>query len=357
MEVPLPPISKLSLEIIRLIVSSPELSTKDRKSLRLTCKWFKQPTEERLFHRICISQLQSEVEAFLRISASPHLAILVREIVWLERPQFTYEDVEAWIEDLERPVSVDQRTRFLQSFWRYDESKIELNSEDDEGTEQTSSLSLGEYFPLAILRMPRVATFVSQHLERQPRNTYHASDEEILLFHGPRGPGIPNEGFFKFLQPAMECPQSTVRNLVWTQEFENTLDQTFIPAAFRSLTSIDIRFHRLPQWKNLVDCLCAASGLRKLSLASMDNHHEPHVFGQISRSPRWEHLTVVHFNKIRVSDEDLTYFVECHGTLYHLRVIGWYLRVETKRNVEDILRRAKLEFDADNVDGEDRPQS
>ncbi|KAF6802579.1 hypothetical protein CSOJ01_11494 [Colletotrichum sojae] len=129
----------------------------------------------------------------------------------------------------------------------------------------------------------------------------------------------------------MECRKS-VSNLIWEQEIDNKLAGAFNPDAFTRLTSIQISFFHLPEWRGLVDCLRAARGLRTLHLTSMGDP-ERHVFEQIYRGSRWDHLTVVQFVNIGVLDDDLIAFVERHGTLRHLRVNKWPVRVETQRRL------------------------
>ncbi|KAF6807884.1 hypothetical protein CMUS01_14014 [Colletotrichum musicola] len=64
---------------------------------------------------------------------------------------------------------------------------------------------------------------------------------------------------------------------------------------------------------------------------------ERHVFEQICRGSRWDHLTVVQFVNIGVLDDDLIAFVERHGTLRHLRVNKLPVRVETQRRLKTVV--------------------
>ncbi|OBR02103.1 hypothetical protein CH63R_14404 [Colletotrichum higginsianum IMI 349063] len=350
MAVQLSPIGKMPLEIIHLIVFFLGQSTPDRKStpylknLRLTWKPFKKPAEEILFHSVHLSLLMFHLEAFWIISKTPHLAIHVREIVWLENRRYQSDPVEEWLKTRQPPIPKNQITRVLDLFWEDDD----IIDDYEEG----SAIPAPDLITLGLKQLPRVATFVSYDMADWRLEPPKASDEYIFVVEAPYATEIPSEGFVRYLQPAMGHPESTVTSLVWKETLK-PLEHPFSQAAFAGLTSIDIRFYELPQWKNMVDCLHAASNLEKLFLTSVHGHGR-HIFQRICLK-RWNCLTVVRFEGIGVSDDGLFDFVERHYTLNHLVVVRCSLGVKTKRRIQEMQRGIKTEFDAD--DGENQVQS
>jgi len=71
-------------EVLDTILSSPDLSHHDRANIRLVNRFFHRAVSPHVFRRIHISCLKTDRDAFLAIANSPHLAPLVKELVWDE---------------------------------------------------------------------------------------------------------------------------------------------------------------------------------------------------------------------------------------------------------------------------------
>src|SRR4051812_36687153 len=84
LEAPQPNPASLPFDILRIIVWHEQLDTDDVAALRLTCRAFVEVASTRLFYRVGISKLNKDRDAFLNICNSPHLALHVHEVEWLE---------------------------------------------------------------------------------------------------------------------------------------------------------------------------------------------------------------------------------------------------------------------------------
>ncbi|KAK1658054.1 hypothetical protein BDP55DRAFT_759339 [Colletotrichum godetiae] len=85
-------LSFLPVELLLDICSRPDLSINDLKCLRLANRALCGISTSLIFHRVYISNLRRDLEAFRNIMSTPHIASVVRKVVFLEVPDFiTYE--------------------------------------------------------------------------------------------------------------------------------------------------------------------------------------------------------------------------------------------------------------------------
>ncbi|KAI1207854.1 uncharacterized protein F4807DRAFT_462297 [Annulohypoxylon truncatum] len=74
----------LPAELLRIIFTDINITHDDLKSLRLVSKSWTDHATDLLFHRICLSRLKKDRDAFFNIAARPHLAKCARVLVWYE---------------------------------------------------------------------------------------------------------------------------------------------------------------------------------------------------------------------------------------------------------------------------------
>jgi hypothetical protein len=77
-------IARLPFEILTHILRDARLNREDIEAVRLSGRCLDPASTARLFYRIAIFKLRTDRDHFLSICRSPHLAVYVREVEWLE---------------------------------------------------------------------------------------------------------------------------------------------------------------------------------------------------------------------------------------------------------------------------------
>ncbi|KAK1657356.1 hypothetical protein BDP55DRAFT_685985 [Colletotrichum godetiae] len=278
-------------ELILDICSRPGLSIDDLKCLRLVNRALCAISTPLTFRRIYISNLHRDLEAFQKITSTPHIASVVREVVFLEVPDFiTYE----------HEIRYD-RTNLVPTFYRFALCHRIANNfcQPNEPyfasihpDRQTRALVDAVTVYCHQLRsMPKLATLVTEPISITRLLAFGADiknpseedqrDCEVLLEDATVGDSSwPVVGFRDVFPSLLSGPELEVSSLACRkmgmnlfQEGESVEDlaASFDPRRemgannFARLTSIDLEFSWiLPV--DLLQCLAAATGLRKLLL-------------------------------------------------------------------------------------------
>ncbi|KAL2256093.1 hypothetical protein VTK26DRAFT_2196 [Humicola hyalothermophila] len=313
----------LPLELISSIVWDERLDLDDLKALRLTCRVLSTAVPDRLFYRIGISKLVQDRDAFLSICNSPHLAIHVRELEWLElswHPRFSaliagadpeeFDQVHGEDAQLYRDIDIAAEA----VFWLPSVTPPPLRPLPSCSAGHTGVSDAPEYdqveailektatefrsvFESAVDMLPNLHTFISRPMSPDrvitPLGPYPVSANLLQarkLTPGPsaetegRFPRDANDGLFLFLLPAMSRPNSTIKRLRWADELDGYSFLRPIPAsAFAGLEwlSLCLTYSKSISRDKLsglqAACLNAAPTLQhfKLCLAHGNPHKSP----------------------------------------------------------------------------------
>jgi hypothetical protein len=284
------PITKLPAEVTTEILAC--LDSQALKALRLTRRAFVPFCTAILFRQIYISRLWKDRLSFFNIASTPHLAAVVRSVVWLElvsnvldlnilytegtqglpegpeppKCEWTRDLGPVW-EGLPEEETQLYRHLFHQSialFWLHIPQQSPwpiFDSYEEEWEALTDAEE--EFFPQfynALRLMTGVFTFVSQPMHPFRRlSTGEGYPLTAQLFYGPktRTPNWYNYGYMTFLQPAMQKLASdsvsapVITHLHFADESTRALPafaRTAVyrrgmgdePDAFRHLTHLDL---------------------------------------------------------------------------------------------------------------------
>lgn len=258
-----PPFLEVAVEILDLIIE--RLSNRDLKALRLACRSFVPSTTRLLFRSICISKTKLDRENFFNISQAPHLAILVREIIWYE----LHADETAFceIEDESRPVlqrgltGEDNTTAFeLPCFsklarnafwWPSPQSSIAFREQHTMEAIEKEELSrlcrkgiceeFNRLFLSALDDMPNIHSFACYPMPplHVISNTAYPMTAQLLQQNMWTIMDDDND-LYNFLIPAMQC--GGIRRLAFPdQGVKSTVEgRLSVASVFRHLTHLDL---------------------------------------------------------------------------------------------------------------------
>ena len=285
----------LPFEIWRMVVWDRRLSQHDIQALRPTCRALDTVAATRLFYSISISKLNTDREAFLAICRSPHLALHVHQVEWLEisydvdlfdhiANNFGIQQSEGCREDDTAALCsyFDEQAKTL--FWMTNEPSRRspvCGGESVKTARENAAAEFRDTFMTAVDMLPNLHTFISRPMSStriinsDPEYPMNAAlfqrfqDWPILTTTMPE----TNDGLVCFLAPAMARSSSTITRLRWADEFPGFSYFRPLPAtAFERLESVELCFTPLTTkfqpaiatLRNL--CSFAAPTLRHLKL-------------------------------------------------------------------------------------------
>jgi hypothetical protein len=297
----------LPFEMLALIISDVELTANEFSALRLTCRALNRAATPRLYRRIHVSKLIADRDSFLAICASPHLAVHVREVAWLEIGWNMYQfDMQLsqvlayhWhaLDGTDEFLSADFRDQASASFWLMDlptpaeVARRHLRMPDSISiTRERTIAEFRNVFLAAIDSLPGLQTFTSEPMPSarviNPGGAFEMTASIFQTFQDQPeiGGDVPqtNDGLFLFLAEAMRRPTSTVTRLRWADEFLGMSHVRGLnPLAFERLESIELcltpgRHVRPSDFLHLAAAIArAAPTLRHLKLCL--EHASPHT--------------------------------------------------------------------------------
>ena len=291
-----PSLPYLPPEIWRMVVWDKKLSQHDIQALRLACRTLSGVAASRRFYRISISKLNTDRKAFLAICHSPHLAIHVHEVEWLEisydvdlfdriANNFGIRQSEGCREDDTAALCSYFHDQAKVSFWMTNAPSSHspvTGGESIETARENAAAEFRDTFMTTIDLLPNLHTFISRPMTStriiNSDPAYPMTADLFQRFQEYQWPPSPlvtqtNDGLFFFLAPVMERPSSTVTRLRWADEFPGFSYCRSLPAtAFKRLESMELCFTpvsaklepAIATLRNL--CTSAAPTLRHLKL-------------------------------------------------------------------------------------------
>ena len=280
-------LATMPFDILHIVLWDEELAHDDLMALRLTCRALAAVASIRLFYRIGISKLKADRDAFLAICHTPHLAIHVRQVEWLEityhvnlfdyladhlsrtrRPIPDLMDIGAC---RQIPESMDiaafcshLRDQAEASFWIPGSPTLRLNRGDGnenstensgdhvereiiEAARQSAVAEFSDTFLAAIDLLPNLHTFISRPMPASriintDPASYPMTADLFFTHHDPICDMQVNDGFFFFLATAMARQASTITRLSWAEEIAVGLGhiRPFPASAFKGLRSLEL---------------------------------------------------------------------------------------------------------------------
>ncbi|KAF4964234.1 hypothetical protein FSARC_7788 [Fusarium sarcochroum] len=326
----------LPREIIAEIFSleCPILPREDILSARLTCHELAEVLTPILFYRIRISPLIKDRDDFFSIAKQPHLACLVRIIVWEElNGDLSELDPESWQNTMsvpERPFFEELTANAKALFW-LENLDLESLHPDYDRSLPSYLQDLREFFQDAVItNMPNLHTLVSKPMPprrqlKMPSMDYSLSVETITRFIQKYTTSYTfNFGFHFFLVPTLKIAAKrslpNITNLLYADEYVADASTTAL-ANLRSEDSMTFsKLHHLDLC--ITGKKIGATGLEGF-LACLENAHKltslkicqemartgryeydmPNLIGLIPTLPR---LTEVHFVDTYVEEDQLT---------------------------------------------------
>ncbi|KAM0343760.1 hypothetical protein ACHAPU_008187 [Fusarium lateritium] len=196
-------------------LSDPILPREDILSARLTCRELAEVLTPILFYKIRISPLVQDRDEFFSIAGQPHLACLVKVIVWEElNGDLSELDPASWEDRIpvsEHPFFNDLAANTKELFWMKDCTPDDLYQ--DPGSHIPASIQhLRKRFQDAIIsNMPSLTTFVSRPMNprrqvKLPSMDYEVSIETITNFTQRGSTSLEpfNFGFHFFLMSTLK---------------------------------------------------------------------------------------------------------------------------------------------------------
>ncbi len=261
-----PSLPDLPFEILRMVVWDEDLSQDDVQAVRLTCRALSGVAATRLFYRISISKLNTDREAFLAICRSPHLALHVHHVEWLEisynvdlfdriANNFGIQQSEECREDDTAALCSYFKDQAKSLFWMINAPSIgnrrNYGGESIGNAPKNAVAEFRDTFTTAIDMLPNLHTFISRPMSstriinKDPEYPMAAAlfqrfqDRKFLTIL----PHETNDGLVYFLAPAMARPSSTITRLRWADEFPGFSYFCRLPAAaVERLESMELWF-------------------------------------------------------------------------------------------------------------------
>lgn len=348
-----PRIVSLSEDLLINIIRDDCISRGDVISLRLTCIALSRAATAVLFHRIRISQLWRDRDAFLSICHSPHLAQHVREVEWQEVSWFPgyfslvhQDDTQSLDHDI-REICDQLDTLSVDLFWL---PAVPYESAPDrEAIESQRNKAVEKFrdeFQHALSQLRRLGTAVSRPMppDRLIDWCEHSISVNLFRTHLERAnmsksrKPQTSDGLFLFLLPTMEFLAPSITRLVWEDE---SLTGWFLhqpcPTAFKHIRTLDITLSRgayHESYDNLATNLKAATNVRDLSLCQVNEGHNLFLeramlqFSSETRETGWSRLNSLSLKSMRLGTESLADVVKSNAsTLRHLHLSNCQLRV------------------------------
>ncbi|KAI1825537.1 hypothetical protein F4861DRAFT_194841 [Xylaria intraflava] len=265
----------LPFEIVDKIILDGNLSVKDLKALRLTCKGFAAMAKTAtLYHTVAISRLKEDRDKFVGIASIPQLAKYVRQIVWHDLDLETWWAAQslyaAW------PVSQQAAAVDISLFW------IPCLSTNSNGNLWIASEVLAEqlsdcdWIANGVVRMPNLTTITVRPMPftrsfRRRDITYMAGHFAVT---GSLVDGMYGSLGLKLMLPTLHQQGCRVRALnIEENPTRRTLAALSLDDmnAFKNLTSISICFgldsmQSEQSWQPLMRCLQSANKLQTLKI-------------------------------------------------------------------------------------------
>ncbi|KAH6879522.1 hypothetical protein B0T10DRAFT_520153 [Thelonectria olida] len=307
-------ITSLSQDLLIEIIEDDDITQADVIALRLSCIALSKPATIVLFHRIRISQLRHDRDAFLSICRSPHLAQYVRELEWQEVSWYpgyfrriprvpcvhhipdlltepTEDDIEATCDMLDA-LSVDLLWLPIVPYGLPDlvDSRVEAQRRE-------AIAQFRDEFDEVVKLLPNLRTVISRTMP--PERTFdwceYPIQTELFQTHNPDDltavPPHSNDGLFLFLLPAMERSALHITRLLWEDGSPGaSYLRPSCPEAFRRLDTMSISLIPMKgqRYDNLTTNLEAATSVRNLSLGL--------EYVQNERGPEHLQLTLLRFS-------------------------------------------------------------
>ena len=225
-----PAIARLPCELLAAILWDARLTREDVEAVRLTGRCLGPVATTRLFYRIRISKLRTDRDRFLSICRSPHLAMHVREVEWLEirwdedlcrRIGTDFDNDDGSVLNLDQDVHIPLQAEF----WLLNTPPV-ADTACAEAVESLRREAVAEFtgtFQTAIDSLTRLHTFISRPMScrRTISRSGYPIEAGLLQTHqgGTCHVGAQaNDGLLLFLLPCMDRPTSTVTRLRWADE-------------------------------------------------------------------------------------------------------------------------------------------
>ncbi|EXF73020.1 hypothetical protein CFIO01_12810 [Colletotrichum fioriniae PJ7] len=349
----------LPVELLIKICCRPDLSINDLKCVRLANRAFYTNSTSLIFHRVFISNLRRDLEAFKHITSTPHIASVVREVVFLEVPDFvTYEH-----ELLHRVTGLDATPnqfalchKIADNFCKPNEPYFASNYPDRHTRPLIDAVSVYRHL---LGSMSKLTTLASEPISttrllvfgadiEDPTETNRDDCEALIKDATVDYTSFPVVGFRAVFPPLLSCPKLEVSSLVCRgmgmklfekygtegpRELLRSLAHKGHMGAnnFARLTSIDLDFSWLIPG-DISECLAAAAGLRKLLLRvqKMEGPEAPEILASqndefhfrklFCTNLPWNRLEYMRITNIPFSDGDLSAFVLRHPNLRQMHV-------------------------------------
>ncbi|KIL88277.1 hypothetical protein FAVG1_08356 [Fusarium avenaceum] len=315
----------------------PTLPRKDILSARLTCRELAQVLTPVLFHTISISPLIQDRDDFFNITKRPHLACLVRCIVWEElNGNLNALDPTSWYNTIpasEHPFFEDLTTNAKSLFWL---DPLVSTDEDEDPTihisQDLQDIRLA-FQNVVLTNMPNLSTFVSRPMNSRrqlemPSMGYKISVATITEFiQKYEARDSWNFGFRFFLIPTLKRLAQgpplgpltpTITQLLYADEGIN--DTTALlhltnadAVAFSTLQTVDLC---IPSRNSgvidtplagFLTCLEKAKGLTTLKICQeigCTAYYDTPPFYLVAVLPTLSALTELHFTDIDVDEDE-----------------------------------------------------
>ncbi|KAF4991110.1 hypothetical protein FDECE_14152 [Fusarium decemcellulare] len=314
-------LANLPIDLLQPILSSPILSRQDVKAVRLACRPLAHKAASVLFHRIRISSLIADRDAFFNIAGSTHLSCHVRILVW-EELNGDHEAFNRRLWALHNSYPWDE-SPFMEGLMAQMKAIFWLKSEGPDYDKQATLSAFLPQFLSAVGSMPNLHTLVSKpmHSDRElPSNpsSYPLTARIIKrIIHHDESTCVFNEGFTAVLIPTLRHlatqPNTRVTRLLFADE--GAVAVTALTrlthadaAAFSKLEHLDLctsgREPGVEDLSGFVACLGQAVHLSHLHFCSESSQvvDEEGIMSFIHLIPTLPSLTEVHLDDALLDD-------------------------------------------------------
>ena len=355
----MPNLATTPTDVLHLIL--PQLSKEDHKNLRETCHHLNHIATGYVFHRIHISLLKVDRDAFFNIAGQSHLRQAVEELVWYDIPSLpddvtikrTYtEQGQSLVPNRLSPAldshAIEESNEDLQSLlpllaniyrsslWLESYASKDLGSATIHNDREILLRDFTPKFVAAMEDMPRLQAFISHPA---PYDKPISEDEEYPLNVGifrQFNTATEHAGISVLLTALQASKKLDIRSLYIAKYHRSRATILAIEPSyattFENLRDIDIstgQTEDLKGFQALAACLHAAKSLERLKLCfeteSTVKAQDYSLYAPISRlifmAASWPHLESVYLIDMPFKKPILLDFIENHlASLSYLRI-------------------------------------